>query len=92
MDSKFLRNLIFWFYSKENFCKERLQKSIAVLLLLIKTAFSLFSLLFNVKSGLILIQELVVIHNPGDISGQVELFCCKAEILLSFLFLLTVQS
>ena len=80
MNSKFLKNWIFWFYGKEEFCKERLQKSIAVLLLYIKTAFSLFSLLFNVKSGLILIQKLVFIHNPGDISGQVHLFCCKTEI------------
>ena len=55
-------------------------------------AFSLFSLLFNVKSGLIVIQKLVFIHNPGDIYGQVDLFCCKTEIFLSFSFLLTEQS
>ena len=38
------------------------------------------------KSGLILIQKLVFVHNQGDISGQVKLFCCKTETFLSFSF------
>ena len=92
MDSKFLKNWIFWFYSKEGFAKKDYKNQLLFYCCKIKTAFSLFSLLFNVKSGFILIQKLVFIHNPWDISGQVELFCCKTEIFLSFSFLLTERS
>ena len=44
------------------------------------------SLLFNVKSGLIRIQKLVLIHTPADTFGQVKLLCCNTEIFSSFLF------
>ena len=85
MDSKFLKNQILWFCRKEQFCKKKkLQKSIIVLLWQTKTTFSLFSLLLNVKSRLILIQKIVLIHNPGD--NFVRLFCYETEIFLSFLF------
>ena len=86
MDSKFLRNWVFWFYSKEEFCKERLQKSIAVLLLLVKTAFSLFSLLFNVKSGLILMQNLFLYIIQGTFLDKSSCSVVKPKYFYHFRF------
>ena len=79
MDSKFLKNWIFGFIATKIFAKKDYKNRLLFYYCKTKTAFSLFSLLFDVKTRLILIQKVVLIHNPGDNFGQVKLTSVQKE-------------
>ena len=67
------------------FLKRKIAKNDYSFIVVNQNSIFIFSLLFNVKSGLILIQKLVSIHNPEDNSGQVKMFCCKIETFFYYL-------